>query len=121
MLGLMRKFELCFRFPDPRDDTYLIPQLLGKEQPALGEEFQRKVCLNFQYTYPIWPEGLIPRFIAVSYTHLDVYKRQDRGQPRERNRVDVRWKRILFLRDHRKRSQQQDTQSDHFHKVTSSG
>jgi internalin A len=67
LLTLMRKFELCFRFPEPRDNTFLIPQLLGKEQPDLGGEFELSACLNFQYTYPVWPEGLLPRFIVRTH------------------------------------------------------
>jgi internalin A len=67
LLSLMRRFELCFRFPEPRDQTFLIPELLGKEQPHLGSEFQPTACLNFQYTYPVWPEGLLPRFIVRTH------------------------------------------------------
>jgi internalin A len=67
VLSLMRKFELCFRFPEPRDDRYLIPQLLGKEQPQLGSEFEMDSCLNFVYDYPVWPEGLLPRFIVRTH------------------------------------------------------
>ena len=64
LLSLMRRFDLCFRFPEPREDTYLIPQLLGKDQPDTGEKFAPRQCLNFQYTYPVFPEGLLPRFIV---------------------------------------------------------
>jgi len=80
LIGLMRKFELCFRFPDPKDDLYLIPQLLGKEQPPLGDEYARGACLNFEYTYVIWPEGLIPRFIVRTHA-------LSTGQPRWRTGV----------------------------------
>jgi len=67
LLGLMRKFELCFRFPEPRDEVFLIPQLLGKEQPSLGTEFEPAKCLLFQYTYPVWPEGVLARFIVRTH------------------------------------------------------
>jgi internalin A len=63
LLELMRKFELCFRFPD-EDDRYLIPQLLDKEQPAEINVFVPEQCLNFEYHYPVLPEGLMPRFIV---------------------------------------------------------
>ena len=46
LFNLMRKFELCFRFPEPNDDAFLIPQLLGKEQPDLGAEFEPSACFN---------------------------------------------------------------------------
>jgi internalin A len=63
LLELMRKFELCFRFPE-EDDRYLIPDLLDKQQPQEVDEFKHEECLNFQYIYPISPERLLPRFIV---------------------------------------------------------
>jgi internalin A len=67
LLGLMKKFELCFRFPDPRDQSFLVPQLLGKEQPEEVASFSLTQCLNFQYEYPVWPEGLLPRFVVRTH------------------------------------------------------
>ena len=67
LLELMRKFELCFRFPD-EDERYLIPQLLPKEQPEEATAFDARSCLRFEYHYPtLLPEGLLPRFIVRSY------------------------------------------------------
>jgi internalin A len=66
LFNLMRKFELCFSFPD--DDThYLIPELLDKQEPADAAEFKPEACLNFQYHYPVIPEGLLPRFIVRTH------------------------------------------------------
>lgn len=67
LLELMRKFSLCFAFPD-EIDRYLIPELLGKEEPAETREFAPTDCLNFEYHYGVLPEGLIPRFIVRSHT-----------------------------------------------------
>lgn len=67
LLELMRKFSLCFAFPD-QTDRYLIPELLGKEEPKETRDFPPKECLNFEYHYGILPEGLIPRFIVRSHT-----------------------------------------------------
>src|SRR5260370_25779824 len=67
LFNLMRKFELCFRFPEPNDDAFLIPQLLGKEQPDLGTECVPRTCLNLQYSYPVLPEGVLPRFIVRTH------------------------------------------------------
>ena len=67
LLELMRKFSLCFPFPD-EPDRYLIPELLGKEEPEETTAFPPRDCLNFEYHYGILPEGLIPRFIARSHT-----------------------------------------------------
>lgn len=65
LLELMRKFELCFRFPED-DRRYLVPERLDKQQPLESEDFDPEECLNFQYQYPILPEGLLPRFIVRS-------------------------------------------------------
>ena len=46
----------------------MIPQLLTKEEPAEASEFKPSSCLNFEYHYPVLPEGLIPRFIVRTYT-----------------------------------------------------
>ncbi|MGI9179538.1 MAG: COR domain-containing protein [Longimicrobiaceae bacterium] len=66
IFDLMKKFDLCFSFPD--DDThYLIPELLDKQEPAEAAEFTPEGCLNFQYHYPVLPEGLLPRFIVRTH------------------------------------------------------
>ncbi|HUT34009.1 MAG TPA: COR domain-containing protein [Planctomycetota bacterium] len=67
LLELMRKFELCFPFPD-EVGHYLIPDLLGKEEPVdLVSQFDPRECLNFEYHYPVVPEGMLPRFIVRNY------------------------------------------------------
>ncbi|HEY0379704.1 MAG TPA: COR domain-containing protein [Pyrinomonadaceae bacterium] len=67
IFDLMKKFELCFSFPD--DDThYLIPELLDKQEPAEAAEFRPEECLNFQYHYPVLTEGLLPRFIVRTHS-----------------------------------------------------
>jgi internalin A len=67
LFELMRKFELCVRFPED-EGRYLIPQLLDKQQPLEADNFDPTECLNFQYHYPILPEGLLPRFIVRTHT-----------------------------------------------------
>ncbi len=66
LLELMRKFELCFRFPED-ENRYLITDLLDKQQPPEAAGFDPRACLNFRYAYPILPEGLIPRFIVRTH------------------------------------------------------
>ena len=67
LFDLMRKFDLCFIFHD--DDThYLIPELLDKQESEETDEFEPEQCLNFQYHYPVLPEGLLPRFIVRTHT-----------------------------------------------------
>lgn len=63
IFDLMKKFYLCFSFPND-ECRYLIPELLGKEEPEETEKFKPEECLNFQYHYSILPEGILPRFIV---------------------------------------------------------
>ena len=79
LLELMRKFSLCFPFQD-NADRYLVPELLGKEEPEEVATFQPEHCLNFEYHYGILPEGLLPRFIVRTHT-------LSRGQQRWRSGV----------------------------------
>ncbi len=67
LINLMRKFELCFPFPDENEPTYLVPELLDKEEPESVGEFDPEGCLNFQYRYPVLPEGLLPRFTVRTH------------------------------------------------------
>jgi internalin A len=70
LLDLMKKFELCFDL-EGRDGVYLIPELLDKQQPDEAAEFDPAECLNFQYHYPVLPEGLLPRFIVRTHVLSD--------------------------------------------------
>jgi internalin A len=79
LLELMRKFSLCFPFRDEAD-RYLVPELLGKEEPEEVATFQPENCLNFEYLYGVLPEGLLPRFIVRTHT-------LSRGQQRWRSGV----------------------------------
>ncbi len=79
LLELMRKFSLCFPFQDDAD-RYLVPELLGKEEPEEVATFQPEHCLNFEYHYGVLPEGLLPRFIVRTHT-------LSRGQARWRSGV----------------------------------
>ncbi|MEI6501184.1 MAG: COR domain-containing protein, partial [Armatimonadota bacterium] len=84
LLELMRKFKLCFAFPDEQGGRYLVPELLDKQEPDLGTEFDPRSCLNFEYSYDIQPEGLLPGFIVRSNVLSE-------GQPRWRSGVVLEW------------------------------
>ncbi|MBI3423399.1 MAG: leucine-rich repeat domain-containing protein [Acidobacteria bacterium] len=66
VMDLMKKFELCFTFPDS-DTHYLIPELLDIQEPEAASEFDPAKCLNFRYEYEVLPEGLLPRFIVRTH------------------------------------------------------
>ncbi|MDP2948305.1 MAG: COR domain-containing protein [Chloroflexota bacterium] len=74
VLDLMKRFELCFAFPD-NADHYLVPELLDKQEPPEVPEFKPEQCLGFQYHYAVLPQGLLPRFIVRTHT-------QSAGLPR---------------------------------------
>lgn len=70
LLELMKKFELCFSLSG-KEGVYLIPELLDKQQSDEASEFDAGECLNFQYHYPVLPEGLLPRFIVRTHVLSD--------------------------------------------------
>ncbi len=82
LLDLMRKFELCYEMPDG-NGHYLVPELLGKEEPYL-REFAAAEALRFDYRYNILPEGLLPRFIVRS-------RALNQSLPRWRTGVVLEW------------------------------
>src|SRR5215216_689871 len=67
LIGLMEKFELCFRC-DETKDVYLVPELLGIQEPDLNETFLAEECLRIRYDYSVPPHGLLPRLIARTHS-----------------------------------------------------
>ncbi len=78
LLDLMRKFDLCFTFPD--EFNYLVPELLDIQEPDAAAQLSSDECVSFQYHYPVLPEGLLPRFIVRTNV-------LSRNQPRWRTGV----------------------------------
>lgn len=70
ILDLMKKFELCFSLPD-EESRYLVPELLDKQEPTEAQDFRPEECLNFEYHYPVLPEGWLPRFIVRTHVLSD--------------------------------------------------
>jgi len=67
LIELMRRFDLAFPLNEA-GDRWLVPQRLPEEQPELGTEWQAtQHATRLKYTYPVIPEGLLPRFITRSY------------------------------------------------------
>lgn len=89
LLDLMRRFELCFPYAD-EPDKYLIADLLPKQQPPEATGFRVEDSLQFEYHYPVLPEGLLPRFIVRSHVHST-------GQPRWRSGALLRWEQNTAL------------------------
>ena len=64
-----------------KDIVEILEAFLAKREKAGGRESGGDV----------WEEKTLSRrsVVAVSYTHLDVYKRQDHGMPENNKRVDL--------------------------------
>jgi internalin A len=70
LMGLMEKFELCFKLDGYNPNRYLISDLLPIDEPDV--DIYEKAPLHFQYHYDILPSGIISRFIVRNHTM--VYK-----------------------------------------------
>ncbi len=68
IIELMRKFELCFEFPNSSRDRLLVPERLAKDEPDVG--WEEGSPLRFQVKYNVLPPGLVCRFIVKMYTYL---------------------------------------------------
>ncbi len=70
LLALMEKFQLCFQLPSRRK-RYLVPELLGENQPEEIRLLVAEPGLGFRYQYEVLPEGLLPRFIVQTHGHSE--------------------------------------------------
>ncbi len=64
LLALMQKFELCYRLPDLKCETWLAPQLLSPSRPAGLPFVPAAGDLILRYRYQFLPKGLISRLIV---------------------------------------------------------
>lgn len=71
IVDMMKKFELCYDI-EP-DKTFLVPNLLPKDEPFTGEW---DGALAFQYHYNVLPSSIISRFIVRMnpYIHKTVWR-----------------------------------------------
>ncbi|MAT98393.1 MAG: hypothetical protein CL608_14715 [Anaerolineaceae bacterium] len=67
LLDMMLKFELAFDLPDRQ--TLLIPDLIGKEQPAF--EWDDANALQFAYQYSVLPRSILHRFMVRQHQRVD--------------------------------------------------
>ncbi len=68
IVGMMRKFELCFDFPESRGERLLIPELLNPNEPDF--DWRAGESLDFEYHYKVLPRGIICRFIVRTHELL---------------------------------------------------
>jgi small GTP-binding protein len=66
----MMQFELAYQIGQGRDTCWLIPELLDPKEP---DQLQWKpgASLNFQYSYPVLPAGVVCRLIVRMQQHVD--------------------------------------------------
>lgn len=64
LLALMEKFELCYKLPDQKEDTWLTPQLLSPSAPEAFADWATLDDLVLTYQYDFLPEGLISRLMV---------------------------------------------------------
>jgi len=82
----MRNFELCYRLPDTKPETWLAPQLLPPSKPSDLMNWEQPGDLALRYRYEFMPKGLISRLMV----------RQHRFVPKS----DLGWVTgVLFERD----------------------
>ena len=62
--------------------TALVKALTGIDADRLEEEKRRGITIDLGFAHLQLTPGLRLGFVAVSYTHLDVYKRQHHGHGR---------------------------------------
>jgi len=69
LIELMRRFELCFPVGEEHEDEkrWLVPELLPRFQPSLGNEWLDSQAVRLRYEYKVLPEGLLPRLITRTY------------------------------------------------------
>jgi internalin A len=64
LLALMEKFELCYKLPDQKTDTWLTPQLLSPSAPEAFAGWAQADDLVLTYQYDFLPKGLISRLMV---------------------------------------------------------
>lgn len=70
IVEIMRKFELCFEFPNSNGKLYLIPELLSVREPDLSWTEDDDDALRFEYQYEVLPTGIISRLIVRNSAYI---------------------------------------------------
>ncbi|MFB3133457.1 MAG: COR domain-containing protein, partial [Rhodothermales bacterium] len=67
IMDMMRKFELCYDLEGRRDEQFLIPDLLPRDEPYTG---QWDGALAFEYHYNVLPGSIITRLIVRMHKYI---------------------------------------------------
>jgi internalin A len=68
LMGLLEKFELCFKMDNYSPRRYLISDLLPIDEPDI--DIYESAPLHFQYHYDLLPSSIISRFIVRNHTMI---------------------------------------------------
>ena len=68
LMGLLEKFELCFKLDGYTPYRYLISDLLPIDEPDIDQ--YENAPLHFQYHYDLLPSSIISRFIVRNHTMI---------------------------------------------------
>ncbi|MFO0940479.1 MAG: COR domain-containing protein [Pirellulales bacterium] len=74
LIGLMKKFELCYQLPETGKELWLAPQLLPVSKPAEISSWARASDLVIRFKYSFLPRGLVSRLMVRQHRfvkHLD--------------------------------------------------
>ena len=66
----MMQFELAYQIDHGKETRWLIPELLDPKEPK-NLRWKPEESLNFQYSYPVLPAGVVCRFIVRMHQHVD--------------------------------------------------
>ncbi len=69
LLALMEKFELCYKLPDEKTETWLAPQLLSVLQPE-SLIWKEEDNLQIRYEYDFMPKGLLSQHIVRMHRYV---------------------------------------------------
>lgn len=69
LLALMEKFELCYKLPDEKMETWLAPQLLSVLQPD-ALVWDERDNLQIRYEYEFMPKGLLSQHIVRMHRYV---------------------------------------------------
>ena len=87
LLGLMEKFELCYRVANEAEPTWLAPQLLTPSRPLRLTNWALPSDLAIRFRYTFLPRGLVSRLMVrqhrfvkqldLSWAHGAIFEHDD--------------------------------------------
>ena len=70
LLAIMEKFELCYKLPGRKTDTWLAPQLLPPSTPKHFRAWSQPTDLVRTYEYDFLPKGMIGRLMVRMHRYV---------------------------------------------------